>query len=85
MIGFWSPRQGTALVLLAHFILEEIVMLFCSKIRAGTMIKAPVQADIRTINNSKIVLGGGFRLPVRAADNGTIRLGGGFRLPVRVA
>ena len=60
-------------------------MLFSSKVHADTTTDSPVQADIRTIDNGKIVLGGGFRLPVRIVDNGTIRLGGGFRLPVQGA
>jgi hypothetical protein len=60
-------------------------MLFCSKSEAGSINNAPVQADIPTIDMGKIVLGGGFRLPVRTADTGAIRLGGGFRLPARGA
>jgi len=72
-------------VLLACFIPEEIVMLFCSKTQAGMATETPAQADIRKIDNGKVVLGGGFRLPVRTVDNGTIRLGGGFRLPVQGA
>jgi hypothetical protein len=60
-------------------------MLFCSKSEAGTMNHAPAEANIPTIDIGKIVLGGGFRLPVRAADSGAIRLGGGFRLPIRSA
>lgn len=60
-------------------------MLFCSKVKAGETNAAPAQTDTRTADTGKIILGGGFRLPVRTADNGTIRLGGGFRLPVRGA
>jgi len=60
-------------------------MLFCSKSNAGNINHAPVEANIPTIDIGKIVLGGGFRLPVRTADTGAVRLGGGFRLPVRSA
>jgi len=58
-------------------------MLFCNKVQAGKIESAPAQAGSQTVDAGKIVLGGGFRLPVRTADTGTIRLGGGFRLPVR--
>ncbi len=60
-------------------------MLFCSKSDAGKTNHAPVEANIPTIDIGKIVLGGGFRLPVRTADTGALRLGGGFRLPLRSA
>ena len=58
-------------------------MLFCSKADAGKI--NDTTANFGTADTGKIVLGGGFRLPVRTADTGTIRLGGGFRLPVRGA
>ncbi len=58
-------------------------MLFCSKADAGKINDTTVNSD--TVDTGKIVLGGGFRLPVRTADAGAIRLGGGFRLPVRTA
>jgi uridylate kinase len=69
-------------VLLACFYLEEIVMLFCSKAEADKINNVPVQTNTRAVETGKIVLGGGFRLPVRTTDTGAIRLGGGFRLPV---
>jgi hypothetical protein len=40
---------------------------------------------VQTADAGKILLGGGFRLPVTTADTGKIRLGDGFRLPVRGA
>jgi hypothetical protein len=57
-------------------------MLLCSKSETGPISNGPNQASIPTTDIGKIVLGGGFRLPVRTADTGAIRLGGGFRLPV---
>jgi hypothetical protein len=62
------------------FTLQEITMLFSNKTESAT-----VQADARTTDTGKVVLGGGFRLPASVADAGKIRLGGGFRLPVRKA
>ena len=59
-------------------------MLFCSQTVVGPTNASP-QAEIRTVDCGKIVLGGGFRLPACTVDKGTIRLGGGFRLPVRRA
>ncbi len=55
-------------------------MLFSNKTESAT-----VQADARTTDTGKVVLGGGFRLPASVADAGKVRLGGGFRLPVRKA
>lgn len=42
-------------------------MLFRSKVEAGETNAAPVKTDTRTSDTGKIVLGGGFRLPVRGA------------------
>ncbi len=60
-------------------------MLFCSKSEAGIINEAPVQAHIPVDVSGKIILGGGFRLPIQTVDTGAIRTGGGFRLPVRTA
>ena len=38
-----------------------------------------------TVDNGKIRLGGGYRLPAITADADKIRLGGGYRLPAATA
>jgi hypothetical protein len=50
-------------------------MLFCTNTVSHAVTSAP------TADAVKILLGGGYRLPVSTADEGKIRLGGGYRLP----
>jgi len=73
--------QATAPVLLASLNPKEVAMLFCNKVQASKIENAPAQAGSQTVDAGKIVLGGGFRLPVRTADTGTIRLASTDRSP----
>ena len=57
-------------------------MLFRNTVFPTELSVAPAKAAICNADTGKIVLGGGFRLPVHTVDNGIIGLGSRLHLPV---